>query len=112
MVFKIPMINRCAMVLAGVILIAGASLAIAQEARTAPPSPPQKAKQKVKPEKAPGASSKSGEEDDQVRGEPVTVKLPRGGKVTISSRSGHIVVSGWDKDVVEATAIGTRGPAQ
>lgn len=113
MVFKISMINRCAIVLVAAMLIAGASPAYGQEARTAPPSPPQKVKPpKAKPEKAPGASSKADEEDGQVRGEPVTVKLPRGGKVAISSRSGHVVVSGWDRDVVEATAIGARGPAQ
>jgi DUF4097 and DUF4098 domain-containing protein YvlB len=38
------------------------------------------------------------------------VKLVRGGKVSISSRSGQIVVSGWDRDVVEASATGDSGP--
>jgi hypothetical protein len=93
--------------------VAGASSAAVQDTRTTPPSPPQKTKPpKVKPEKAPGASSKSEVDDEQVKGEPVTVKLPRGGKIAISSRSGHIVVTGWNRDVVEATAIGIRGPAQ
>ena len=49
-------------------------------------------------------------EEEEVQVEPVSVKLVRGGKVSISSRSGQIVVSGWDRDVVEASATGDSGP--
>ena len=41
--------------------------------------------------------------------EPVSVKLGRGGKVAISSRSGQIIVRGWDRDIVEASAAGDAG---
>jgi DUF4097 and DUF4098 domain-containing protein YvlB len=114
MVFKTLMINRSLIVFVLVMLIAGGSLAAGQEARTpAPPSPPQKVKPpKAKPDKAPGASSTPEAEVDDGRTVPVTAKLPRGGKVSISSRSGHIVVAGWDRDIVEATASGGHGPAQ
>lgn len=114
MVFKTLMINRSLIVFVLVVLIACGTPAAGQDTRTpAPPSPPQKVKPpKAKPEKAPGASSKSEDEDEQVKGEPVTAKLPRGGKLAISSRLGRVVVTGWDRDVVEATAVGTRGPAQ
>ena len=49
-------------------------------------------------------------EEEEVQLEPVSVKLARGGKVAISSRSGQIVVSGWDRDVVQASATGDSGP--
>jgi hypothetical protein len=117
MVSKFQMINRFAIMLSLLLLVGGVSLAGGQEMRTAPPSPPQKAKPPKEKDKA-GKAEKSKEvtasedEDAQIKGEPVTVKLPRGGKIAISSRAGHIVVTGWDRDVVEATAIGTRGPAQ
>lgn len=35
---------------------------------------------------------------------PLTLKLERGGKVSISNRSGKITVTGWDRDRIEATA--------
>ena len=41
--------------------------------------------------------------------EPINVKLARGGKVAISSRAGQIFVSGWDRDVVQASAAGDSG---
>src|SRR5712691_4098442 len=65
------------------------------------PQPP-KAKP-AKPEKATATTPPLGEQGPV---EPVVVKLARGGKVAISSRSGRIVVSGWDRDVVQATATG------
>jgi len=69
-----------------------------------PPKPP-------KPDKAPPATpAPPVPEEEQVHIEPVSVKLVRGGKVSISSRSGQIVVSGWDRDVVEARATGDNGP--
>lgn len=64
-----------------------------------------------KPDKAPGATPvPSAPDDEQVQVEPVTVKLPRGGKVAISVRSGEIIVTGWDRDVVQASATGENGP--
>lgn len=72
-----------------------------------PPKPPKT----TKPDKAPAATPvPPAAYDEQVRVEPVSVKLARGGKVAISSRSGQIVVSGWDRDVVQATATGDSGP--
>jgi DUF4097 and DUF4098 domain-containing protein YvlB len=47
---------------------------------------------------------------EQAPTEPVSVKLARGGKVAISSRAGEIVVTGWDRDIVEASAAGESGP--
>jgi hypothetical protein len=72
-----------------------------------PPKPPKA----PKPDKAPAATSAPRDADEeQVEVAPVSVKLVRGGKVSISSRSGQIVVSGWDRDVVEASATGDSGP--
>jgi DUF4097 and DUF4098 domain-containing protein YvlB len=71
------------------------------------PKPPKA----LKPDKAPAATSAPrGAEEEQGQVEPVSVKLARGGKVAISSRSGQIIVSGWDRDVVEASATGDSGP--
>lgn len=122
MVLKLTMTKRTLITFMLVTLIAGGSAAaLGQETPTAPVSPvvspvvkvAQKTKPPTaKPEKAPGASSTPEAESDQVYGEPVTVKLGRGGKVAISSRSGHIVVVGWDRDVVQASATAARGPAQ
>jgi len=75
--------------------------------QTKPPKPPKT----PKPDKAPAATpAPPVPEEEQVHIEPVSVKLVRGGKVSISSRSGQIVVSGWDRDVVEAKATGDNGP--
>ncbi len=35
----------------------------------------------------------------------VSMKLDRGGKVTLTNRTGAIVVTGWDRDTIEAKAI-------
>jgi hypothetical protein len=73
------------------------------------PKPPQQPK--AKPEKAPAATpAPYTEPSEQTPIEPVIVKLARGGKVALSSRSGRIVVTGWDRDVVQAAAIGDNGP--
>jgi len=85
-----------------------------QEASSAPrsvqtPKPPQPAK--PKPERAPASTPMpQPEAGEQVPIEPVNIKLARGGKVALSSRSGRIVVTGWDRDVVQAAAIGDNGP--
>src|SRR5881396_92782 len=77
-------------------------------AQTPKPSQPPKA---TKPEMAPAATpAPYGQNVDQIPVEPVNVKLVRGGKVAISSRSGRIAVTGWDRDVVQATAMGDNGP--
>src|SRR5690348_17114472 len=47
---------------------------------------------------------------EQTPVEPVSVKLGRGGKVTISSHAGGIVISGWDRDLVQASATADTGP--
>src|SRR6266550_2880611 len=76
--------------------------------QTPKPSQPPKA---TKPEKAPAATpTPYAQGVEQIPVEPVNVKLVRGGKVAISSRSGRIAVSGWDRDVVQATAMGDNGP--
>lgn len=105
---------------------AGASAALGQEtppaaatrvdktqkaSKTPKPEKAPKPSKPLKPEKAPGAASTpSAADGERVQIEPVSVKLARGGKVSISSRSGQIVVSGWDRDVVEANAK-DDGPA-
>lgn len=72
----------------------GGSAAFAQQQPSRTPRPPRA--QAPPPEQTPV--------------EPVSVKLGRGGKVTISSRAGGIVVSGWDRDVVQASATAETGP--
>ena len=72
-----------------------------------PPQPPKA----TKPEKAPATTPAPHAEGlEQIQVEPVNVKLIRGGKVAISARSGRIAVTGWDRDVVQATAMGDNGP--
>lgn len=47
------------------------------------------------------------ERDEQMR---VRVRLARGGRVALGNRTtGRIVVTGWDKDYIEAVATSTRG---
>jgi hypothetical protein len=69
-------------------------------AQQPPPRTPRPPKQ---PTPAPPA------QQDQTPIEPVSIKLGRGGKVTISSRAGNIVVSGWDRDTVQASATAESG---
>ncbi|MFY9570367.1 MAG: DUF4097 family beta strand repeat-containing protein, partial [Blastocatellia bacterium] len=76
--------------------------------QTQKPKPSKAAKT---PEKPTGVTPAPGvEESEQIQIEPTVVKLGRGGKVAISSRAGRIVVSGWDRDVVQASATGDNGP--
>src|SRR4030095_616581 len=87
----------------------GTPAAFAQ-ATPASPRDVQTPKPKPKPDKAPTAMpapSLPGEE--QIHVEPISVKLARGGKVAISSRSGEIIVNGWDRDVVQARANSETG---
>ena len=70
------------------------------------PRPPRPAR----PEVAPGATPEArAQKAEQAHVEPISVKLMRGGKVAISNRSGRIVVSGWDRDIVQASATGENG---
>ncbi|MCA1631281.1 MAG: hypothetical protein LC774_13260, partial [Acidobacteria bacterium] len=39
----------------------------------------------------------------------VSVKLERGSRVSVSNRYGHINITGWDRDTVEASASSSRG---
>ena len=62
------------------------------------------------PEPAPEATPKVWSQRENIKVEPVDVKLARGGKVVISSRAGNIIVTGWDKDTVQASASSDSGP--
>ena len=78
------------------------------KAQTPKPGVPPKA---PKPDQTPASTPVPHREPvEQIPVEPISVKLARGGKVAISSRSGRITVSGWDRDVVQATASGDNGP--
>src|SRR5438270_1682084 len=89
----------------------GCPIAFAQQSAAAPAGSVQKSKpQKAqKPEKAPEPTPARAGKAEQVKVEPISVKLGRGGKVAVSSRSGRIVVSGWDRDIVQASATGENG---
>lgn len=90
----------------------GCPVAFAQEAPAAPVGSVQKSKppKAQKPEKAPEATPEArAEKAEPAQVEPISVKLGRGGKVAVSSRSGRIVVSGWDRDIVQASATGENG---
>jgi len=94
-------------------LSAGVPAALGQATPAAAPRAEQtpKAPKTPRPDKAPVATpAPHVAEEEQVQIEPISVKLARGGKVAISSRSGQIIVSGWDRDVVEARATGDSGP--
>ena len=94
-----------------ILFVAGATTALAQ------PSPPQAAQgqqppkaPKAEPKKTPAPAVPYTYSQDQGSVEPVNVQLAKGGKVAISSRAGQIFVSGWDRDVVQASAKGDNGP--
>src|SRR5215831_8327566 len=98
-------------VLTFILLVGGVPAVLAQ------PSPPQAAQgqqppkaPKAKAEKAPPPAVPYTYSQDQGPVEPVHVQLAKGGKVAISSRAGQIFVSGWDRDVVQASATGDSGP--
>jgi hypothetical protein len=101
-----------------ILLGIGDSAVLGQEpASTSFPALTPKATQKKptppRPTRAPAATTpppppyQSGE---HFQVEPITVKLARGGKVAISSRAGRIALSGWDRDVVQASASSENGP--
>src|SRR5262245_26653959 len=82
-----------------------------QPAQTSPPPQPPKAAQKRPAPPSPAKPATTPHPyGPEVQAEPITVKLGHGGKVVISSRAGHIVLSGWDKDIVQATASSEAGP--
>ena len=84
------------------------SVAVAQEPTQTPKTPrPARPARTRATTPSPAPPDQSGA---PVQAEPITVKLARGGKVTISSRSGEITLSGWDRDVVQASAAGESGP--
>jgi putative adhesin len=102
-VFILLMLN------AGVPAVMGQSTPAAAPRVDQTPKPPKT----PKPDKVPVATPAPRVADEEpVQVEPVSVKLARGGKVAISSRSGQIIISGWDRDVVEASATGENGPVQ
>lgn len=107
------MYKRTPAILILIILTASAPAAFAQATPAAgpkfqqPPKPPKT----PKPERVPAVSPTARpDRDEQAQTEPVSFKLARGGKVAISNRSGQVVVSGWDRDVVQASATGDNGP--
>ncbi|HSE36590.1 MAG TPA: DUF4097 family beta strand repeat-containing protein, partial [Blastocatellia bacterium] len=77
------------------------------EQTSKPPKPPA-TPQTDKPAIASPAARVAEQEQEKI--DPVSVKLVRGGKVAISSRYGQIFVSGWDRDIVQASAAGENGP--
>src|SRR4030095_13253542 len=91
---------------------ASASTVLAQGPPQAPQGqqPPKAPKAVKSGEKTPSPPAPYTYSTDQVPVEPVDVKLAKGGKVAISSRAGQIFVSGWDRDVVQASATGDNGP--
>jgi hypothetical protein len=93
----------------GFALALGAATTRAQEPPGAvqTPKPPKPAKPQLAPEATPAPSR---QQREQVKIEPVSIKLALGGKVVISSRAGSIVVSGWDRDLVQASATSDSGP--
>jgi len=93
------------------LLCAAAVASPRQSAKTPPPPPPQTPKPS-KPVKDKVTVSPSYNEEDRAQVEPVNLKLAKGGKVVISSRSGQIFVSGWDKDTVQANATDSSGAVQ
>lgn len=104
----------CKRLLISIVLLSlGLSAPAARAQQTPMPAQTPKPEQKMKPGKpgpAPEATPRPSFQSGEV--EPVNVKLARGGKVVISSRAGEIVVTGWDKDVVQATATSDNGPEQ
>jgi hypothetical protein len=75
------------------------------EQKAQPPPRPPRSPRPAKPSHAPRPS------DIEEEAQPVqdSMKLERGGKVTISNHFGVISVNGYDGDTVEATAINMRG---
>lgn len=88
------------------------SVAAAQEAKPVPaPAQTPKAPRPARPGRTPATTPAPPQPSEApAQAEPITVKLARGGKVAISSRSGQITLSGWDRDVVQASAAGENGP--
>ena len=106
------MFKRLLTVFVLLMLGVGAPAAFGQTKPTPAPSveqTPKQAKPPTLPKAPPASPMPRVSEEAQVKLEPVSVKLARGGKVAISSRSGQIFVSGWDKDVVQASAEGEGG---
>lgn len=96
-----------------IVLTAGAPAAFGQATSPAAPQfeQTQKPPKTPKPDNVPAVSPAPRRDlDEQAQVEPVSVKLAKGGKVAISNRSGQVVVSGWDRDVVQASATGDNGP--
>jgi hypothetical protein len=85
------------------------SAQVMTEQRRTPPLPPRS--QRTPNPAQPPAVPDSGDEQDS---EPLkaSMKLDRGGKVTISNRFGVITVKGYDGDTVEASALTESGRGQ
>ncbi len=91
----------------------GPQMAVAQE-QSKPPKPPQppkiagpkapEPKVKVAPVPEPPAQAAEGTI------EPVTMKLAQGSKVIISTRMARVIVKGWDRDTLLASAKSEESP--
>jgi hypothetical protein len=109
------MFKRSLSVLILIILGSGVTAAFGQTATSAPPAgqtpkPPKPVSPPPKTEKtSPTTPAPRAPIEEQEKIDPVNVKLGRGGKVAISIRSGQIFVSGWDRDIVQASAAGESG---
>ena len=109
------MFKRSLSVLILMMLASGLTDAFGQTATSAPPAaqtprPPKPASPQPKTERpSPTTPAPRVHLEQQEKIDPVSVKLGRGGKVAISSRSGQIFVSGWDRDIVQASAAGESG---
>jgi hypothetical protein len=97
------------------ILGSGVTAAFGQTPTSAPPAgqtpkPPKPVSPLPKTEKtSPTTPAPRAPIEQQEKIDPVSVKLGRGGKVAISIRAGQIFVSGWDRDIVQASAAGDSG---
>lgn len=102
-------------ILIGLTIVAPSARAQESPAAVQTPRPPAKTAKPAKPstpEPAPEATPKVWSQRENIKVEPVDVKLARGGKVVISSRAGNIIVTGWDKETVQASASSESGPEQ
>src|ERR1044071_9388452 len=93
------------------VVLCSAAIASPRQSTSHPPPPAQTPKPS-KPMKDKPAVAPSYNDENRGQVDPVSEKLAKGGKVVISSRSGQIIISGWDKDTVQANATDGNGPVQ
>lgn len=94
------------------LLLCSAAIASPRQSASTPAPPAAQTPKPAKPVKDKPVVAPSYNEENRGQVEPVNEKLAKGGKVVISSRSGQIIISGWDKDTVQANATDSSGPVQ